>query len=233
MSDLIMQMAGAIQRDIDGLRDVATNVSNANTPGYRANRSFNALLTPTVQGAGINGIYQQSFIDTRGGALQQTGRPTDLALDGDAWFVLQTPDGPLLTRDGRFHIDDAGYLIASSGHRVIGEDGALQVAGGVLDIAADGTVQVDDQVVGRLALARVDDAQSLATTGAGAFRTTAPILPATSYRLHQGTLERSNATLGDDMVRMMEVTRHVESMQRALSAYDSLLDSGINQLGKD
>ncbi|MOA19363.1 flagellar basal body rod protein FlgG [compost metagenome] len=69
--------------------------------------------------------------------------------------------------------------------------------------------------------------------GNGLYMSQSEMVPASNYVLHQGMQERSNAALGNDMVRMMEVTRHVESMQRALSSYDGMLESGINQLGKD
>jgi len=236
MTDLIMQLASVIQRDVDSLKDVSQNVANANTPGYKASRSFNVMV-PIASAAdayqGLNGIQQQSVIDTKGGALQQTGRATDLALDGDAWFGLQTPQGVMLTRDGRFHVDSEGYLVSASGYPVMGEDGPIPVTGGELKVDAAGAVSVDDQLVGQLSLLRVSNPQALLANGSGLFVSRSPLLPAKEYRVHQATQESSNAALGDDMVKMMEVTRHVESMQRALSAYDGLLSSGINQLGKD
>lgn len=237
MSDLIMQLAGVIQRDIDSLKDVSQNVANANTPGYRASRTFNVLIP--IAGApgaaqGLAGIQQQGSIMTRGGALMQTGRTADLALDGDAWFALQTPDGVMLTRDGRFRVDAAGYLVSQAGYPVMGDEGPIHVAGGVMTVDRGGTVLVDEQMVGRLSLMRVKDPQTLVASGPGLFTTSSPLLVASKdYQVHQGLQERSNAALGDDMVKMMEVSRHVESMQRALSAYDGLLESGINQLGKD
>lgn len=236
MTDLIMQLAGVIQRDINSLNDVSQNVANANTPGYKASRSFNVLLP--IAGAtdayqNLNGIQQQTSIETKGGALQRTGKATDLALDGDAWFGLQSPKGVLLTRDGRFHVDSEGYLVSASGYPVMGEDGPIPVTGGELKIDAAGAVSVDNQLVGQLSILRVDNPHALTASGAGLFVSRSPLLPAKDYRVHQAMQEGSNAALGDDMVKMMEVTRHVESMQRALSAYDGLLDSGINQLGKD
>jgi flagellar basal body rod protein FlgG len=236
MTDLIMQLAGVMQRDIDSLKDVSQNVANANTPGYKASRSFNVLVP--VAGAsdtyqGLNGIQQQTSIETKGGALQQTGRATDLALDGDAWFGLQTPQGAMLTRDGRFHVDSQGYLVSASGYPVMGEDGPILVTGGELKVDAAGVVSVDGQQVGQLSILRVDNPQSLIANGAGLFASRSSLLPGKDYRVHQAMQEGSNAAMGDDMVKMMEITRHVESMQRALSAYDGLLDSGINQLGKD
>jgi len=52
------------------------------------------------------------------------------------------------------------------------------------------------------------------------------------YQVFQGKLEQSNAMMSQDMVKIMELSRHIESLQRAVNTYDNLLDSGINQLGK-
>ncbi|MNQ43944.1 Flagellar basal-body rod protein FlgG [compost metagenome] len=236
MSDLIMQLAGVIQRDIDNLKAVSQNVANANTYGYKSERTFN-VMTSNVAGTGVPGglddIQAQTWISTDGGALQPTGRVTDLALSGDAWFALKTPDGVLLSRDGRFQVDNAGYLVSKAGYPVLADGGPLQVAGGVLKVDADGQVSVDDRPVGHLSIVRVDNPQQLLAVGAGLYAANTGTTPAKNFVVHQGQLERSNAAMGTDMVKMMEVSRHVETMQRALSAYDGMLNSGINQLGKD
>ncbi|PMZ73748.1 flagellar hook-basal body protein [Pseudomonas sp. FW305-70] len=236
MSDLIMQLAGVIQRDIDNLKAVSQNVANANTYGYKSERTFN-VMTSNVAGIGVPGglddIQAQTWISTDGGALQPTGRVTDLALSGDAWFALKTPDGVLLSRDGRFQVDNTGYLVSKAGYPVLAEEGPLQVAGGVLKVDAGGQVSVDDRPVGHLSIVRVDNPQQLLAVGAGLYAANTGTTPAKNFVVHQGLLERSNAAMGTDMVKMMEVSRHVETMQRALSAYDGMLNSGINQLGKD
>lgn len=231
MSDLIMQLAGVIQRDINGLGAVAQNVANANSPGYKSTRSFNVYAP--LDSTGFEAIYEQSYVEPAGGALDVTGRATDLAVDGDAWFVLLTPDGPRLTRDGRFRVDDSGFLVGDLGHPVLGTNGPVHVAGGVMDVDTQGVIRVDGKEVGQLRMMRVSNPTALRSAGNGTYTSESPFLDASHYVLHQGMQERSNAALGNDMVRMMEITRHVETMQRALSTYDSLLDSGINQFGKD
>ncbi|NWB95784.1 flagellar hook-basal body protein [Pseudomonas gingeri] len=236
MSDMIMQLAGVMQRDIDSLKSISQNVANANTHGYKAERSF-SVMTPGVGNAavpaGFGSLQTQTVINAEGGALQQTGRVTDLALSGDAWFSLRTPQGVLLSRDGRFQVDNGGYLVSNGGYQVLGEGGPLSVAGGVLKVNAGGEVSVDDRPVGRLSLVHVDHPEQLLPLGDGLYATTGKATPAREYTVHQGLLERSNAAMGTDMVKMMEVSRHVETLQRALSVYDGMLDRGINQLGKD
>lgn len=237
MSDLIMQLAGVIQRDIDTLKDVSQNVANANTNGYKSSRAF-SVFSAAEPNAGVSqaleGIQTQTSINTSGGALQQTGRVTDLAVSGEAWFGLQTPQGLMVTRDGRFRVDNAGYLVSDAGYPVMGENGPIHVAGGVLKVDAAGAVSVDDRLVGQISILQTNNPAALNSSGGGLYSSADGVWKrAKEYVVHQGMLERSNAAMGDDMVRMMAVSRHVESMQRALSAYDGMLDSGINQLGKD
>lgn len=247
MSDLVMQLAGVIQHDMDTLREVAQNVANANTPGYKAARSFNTLSAAATASAadagqagaasafsrGLGSIERQGALRQDTGALQQTGRALDFAISGDAWFVVQTEQGEQLTRDGRFRVDADGRLVTQAGHAVQGLGGVITPGQGELTVDATGLLRVNGDEVAQFRLVRASDPSALQVVGGGRYQSARPLLLAQNYAVHQGRLERSNAELGADMVKIMEASRHVESMQRALSAYDSMLNSGINQLGKD
>ena len=94
MSDLIMQLAGVIQRDVSGFNEIANNVANANSVGFKSTRSFNVLLpAPVSQGVaqGLSAVEAQTLTSAFGGALHVTGRMGDLALSGDGWFLDQLP----------------------------------------------------------------------------------------------------------------------------------------------
>lgn len=236
MTDLIMQLASVIQREVDTLKDVSQNAANANTPGYRATRTFNIFESTTAvnnpsQDLGL--IQARSDVKTENGALQQTGRLTDLALSGHAWFVLQTPQGPQLTRDGRFQVNAAGTLVNNQGYAVLGDDGPIEVPSGNLMISSDGVLRVNNDEVGRLRIVQLSSGAKISPGGHGLYVSDGEWAPAGSFEIHQGALERSNVEFSAEMVKIMEASRHVESMQRALNAYDTLLSSGINQLGKD
>lgn len=236
MTDMIMQLGGVLQREIDTLKDVSQNIANANTPGYKATRpfsAFSAVTAPNSASQGLVSIENQAVVKTDAGTLQITGRATDFAVSGDAWFVVQTPQGPQLTRDGRFHLDNKGQLISQGGYAVLGQDGPLLLDQGVPSVDAAGNITVDNQKVGQFQIVRVTDPQNLVATGGGLYVSTLPAQPAEHYVVRQGMQERSNADLSTDMVKIMELSRHIESVQRALSAYDGMLNSGINQLGKD
>lgn len=237
MSDAIMQLAGVIQRDINNLDAVAQNVANANTPGYRAGRTFSALIGPPADAQPLNGleyISSRSATQLVGGAIQTTGISTDFALDGDAWFMVSAPTGTALTRNGELGVDAQGYLVTRAGqHRLLGADGPIFVPVGELVVDSSGGLTVDGEQIGSLQVVSVNSPDSIVPLGDGLYRAIGAVSKAQSFNVTQGAREASNVAIGDEMVRIMEISRHVETMQRALSAYDDMLNSGINQLGKD
>jgi len=241
MTDLIMALGSVIQREMDTLMAVSQNVANANTTGYRASRSFHVIpASASALGAvsadiaaELSGIESRQAIKPDAGALHFTGLQTDLAISGDAWFVVQTPEGMRLTRDGRFRIDSAGYLVSQGGHPVLSLSGPLAVGNHRFTVDATGEVRSEGQQRGQLWLQRSVDSGAVYAVGNGLYSSHSALQKAEQYVVHQGLQERSNVDLAADMVKIMEVSRHIESVQRALSAYDGLLNSGINQLGKE
>jgi flagellar basal-body rod protein FlgF/flagellar basal-body rod protein FlgG len=108
-------MTGLVART-QALDTAAANLSNAQTPGYRAEREYfrSALLGPdafdsqlgqTVNNYGLLGGDQLSMAQ---GALQSTGNPLDLAIEGQGFFQIQTSNGLRYTRDGSFHRSSSG-----------------------------------------------------------------------------------------------------------------------------
>lgn len=239
MTDLIMALGSIIQRDTDTLRAISQNIANANTAGYRALNSFSAFgMSKVADGAGIaselSSLESHQSLRINAGAFNVTGRKTDIAISGDAWFVVLTPSGEMLTRDGRFRVDASGRLSTETGYPVMAQAGPLTVGAGAFALDTTGRAHdTEGRLLGQLRLQRVADATTLKPAGSGLYRASSPLLAADHYIVRQGVQERSNADLGVEMVKVMALSRHIESVQRALSAYDSMLNSGINQLGKE
>lgn len=248
MSDLILGLAGVIQKEIDRLGSVAQNAANANTVGYKAVQEFAALAgveaaaarpgagpsaAPAPAATAMERLDSATYLRTQDGALRHTGRATDLALSGDAWFVVDTPDGPRLTRDGRFRVSAEGVLVTAQGWPVVGTEGALRLPAGDFSVDREGRVSAGGEALGKLALVAPQDARALQPDGQGLYRASGPLGAPAAYGVQQGVLEQSNVNLSADMVRMMEASRHIESVQRALAAYNEMLGTGIGQIGKD
>src|SRR6266568_6174773 len=122
----------ALQRELDV---VANNVANMNTTGYKADGAiFEEYLMPQAQAAGFQGADRRvSYVQDRAtwrdfgsGPIRPTGNPLDVAIDGDAFFVVQTPRGERYTRNGAFQINAQGELVTNTGERVVGDGGPIQ-----------------------------------------------------------------------------------------------------------
>src|SRR5690606_24289049 len=99
---------------------LADNVANSNTTGFRATEvKFNEVLANTGTDD-VSFVDQgQDYLTTANGGLRSTGSQLDFALRGDAWFMIETPTGKMLTRDGRFTLTAAGQLVNINGHAVL------------------------------------------------------------------------------------------------------------------
>src|SRR5207342_3153713 len=199
----------ALGRELDV---VANNIANLDTTGYKADSSvFQEFLMPVASAGGFQGSDRRlSYVQDRAtwhnlaaGPLRQTGNPLDVAIDGDAFLVVQTARGERYTRNGALQINAQGELVTMSGDRVQGDGGPIQFQSTDHDIQVnpDGSITVregsnsrSDSARGRLRLVRFDRAQQLQKDGASMFSApngTAP-QPAPGSRIVQGAIEQSN-----------------------------------------
>lgn len=221
MSDTLQAIGRSLGADVQTLATVSQNTANTQTPGYRAARSTADFATQT-------GL--RTSTDQRDGGLAQTTRPLDLALRGVGFFAVERADKVLLARSGSFRIDSEGSLVTASGDRVLGSSGPITLPTGKLRVDADGQLWVDDQNVGQLQIVSVADASRLRSAGSGVYEYDGE-LGNWNGSVVQGALERANVDAADEMLRMMETTRHIDSVRRALTTYDQMMDTGINRLG--
>lgn len=205
---------------------VAENLAHVATPGYRRHallfETFNPARGgehPSAQVAGVRTAGQYTTFNP--GPVQQTGNPFDLAIAGDAFFVIDGPNGPLYTRNGAFQVNAAGELQTKSGLRVRGQGGSITIPQGArtISIGADGGVMADGNRVGQIELAAFDNPGLLRRAGVTLFEGPTPRPPAPgSARVEQGFREGSNVQVVQEMVSMMLGMRHYESAERALRA---------------
>ena len=127
------------------LAAIANNVANVNTAGFRAEEvKFDSVLAA----AGSNGSVAfaspgDSFISRKTGPVSRTGNPLDVAVQGDAWLAISTPDGTAYTRDGRLHMSAAGDLQSVEGYSVLDPGGSpllIDPTAGDVRIGDDGTI---------------------------------------------------------------------------------------------
>lgn len=235
MTDPIQMMSRSLDADLRTLAAIGHNVANLSTPGYRAVRAlpdFGEALGSASAPAPVSASRTASgvAIDQRDGVLTHTDRPLDLALRGPGFFVIERDGRELLVRSGAFRIDRDNRLITASGDPVLGSAGPLIVPGESLRIDEHGVVFAEGRELDRLRIVAIADAAGLRPAGAGAYLHAGAHAEWTG-RLVQGAIERANVDPAEETVRLIELTRHAESMQRVISIYDKAMDTGIHQLG--
>jgi flagellar basal-body rod protein FlgF/flagellar basal-body rod protein FlgG len=223
----------------EALDTIANNLANASTVGYRAQRNVfssvlqdasNASQSPISQAMNSFGILSGTTLDQTQGALQKTGNNLDLAIQGSAYFVVQTPNGEMYTRNGGFQLSSKGQLITSSGDAVLGSGGPITLPPGELSISADGTISSKGAVAGKLKLVQFPAGVNLTSSG-GTYYSAPPKsdVPATDSTVKQGMLESSNVNPVASMVELITAQRSAEMMQRALTMFNSEMDKTATQ----
>jgi len=233
MSDFIESYASIMRAQLDRLDSVSQNVSNLNTPGYLSETSVlnKNEFKELVAGQRV-GVSVEKHFSATGGAIKSSGINSHFALSDNVWFVLASDTDVLLTRNGEFNLTDAGALEHRSGHALMGEAGALAGLPTDFEVSRSGGVSSSAGVIDHISVASVPVGTKLEAMGGGVYKAGKSVVPADKFTLVQGALNLSNVDNAENMIKMMEITRHVQTLQRAMSAYDGLMDSAINELGK-
>jgi len=240
----------ALGRELDV---IANNIANLNTTGYKADYSvFEEFLMPTArhnQFSGADGrlSYVQdraTWHDLRPGPVRQTGNPLDVAIDGEAFLVVQTPRGERYTRNGALQMNATGQLVTSDGMPVLGDGGPIQFqsSDSRVSITQEGTITVregantkSDSVRGKLRLVRFDQPGRLQKDGSNLFAApngviAQPVQPTNRVKVIQGAIEQSNVQSVLEMSRMIEVTRHYSMMSGMLSQHAEMRRGALEKL---
>ncbi len=203
---------------------IANDLANASTPGYKADRvtqrAFgDLLLSNTVTGQPIGGLtmgvsIDRMVTDLAPQPLRDTGEPLDMAIVGDGFFAVQTPQGVRYTRNGQFTESAAGTLTDQLGNPVLGRNGQP------VRVGAGGHANATD--VGVFALANVAKQGDNLFTGTGAGQA--------SGTVRSGSLEGSGVDPARTMVDMIASFRAFEAGQRAIQTIDDSLHKTATQV---
>ncbi len=218
------------------MRSVANNIANANTTGFRREGVIFSEYMVSLDRSGTTLAMANArgrMVDLSQGALTMTNGKLDLAIESEGFFLVETPQGNRLTRNGAFTLSPDGELIDMAGNRVLDEgQGAIAIPDGAgqIGIGPDGTVSADDQPVGRIGVFAAPDPSKLLHE-AGNLLTPGPDLePMEDPRIRQGFLEESNVQPVLEMTRMIEVQRAYELGQSFLDNEDRRIRNVINAL---
>ena len=231
-----------LRRELDV---ISNNVANMNTSGFKAEQmAFGEYLMPKARDETFERRSDRtlSFVediatwhDQSAGVIQTTGGETDVAIDGEGFFVVEGAGGTRYTRNGAFQINAQGTLVTSEGAQVLSTSGPIQFGPNEhgVTISADGTIATNEGVRGKLRVARFQSPQDLTKDGSSTFKSEAtPLDGIGRTRLVQGAIEKSNVRPVLEMSRLVEVTRAYESVTSMLSKQDDLRRSAIEKLSE-
>jgi flagellar basal-body rod protein FlgF len=205
---------------------ITHNLANGSTPAFKRHRvQFQQALARAGDPSSAGAVQGQDSIDFSQGALEQTNRPLDFALTGKGFFILDTPKGPLYTRNGAFTLNANRQLVASGGQIVEGQNGPIVLppncAAGDVQVASDGDLKVAGHSIGKLKIVDFANAGVLTPIGAGCFRAPASTPPTDSTAtVRQGYQEASNVNTVRELVDLIQITRLYEANLKNITATD-------------
>ena len=223
MSELTEQIGSSMDSLMKEYEIITNNMANVSTVGFkRRSNAFSKVLdangSPDVPySPGI--VELNSTFDFSQGNMTETGRKLDFALMGKGFFVIETPDGPLYTRNGIFNRNENGQIVDEQGRTVAGESGAISIPQNIsnseISVSADGTIGTKGTAIGKFKLVDFGENQcKLAPVGNSCFMMTEEdIKPdsAENIMVKQGFQEASNVQVIEELVDMIMVTRMYEA----------------------
>lgn len=222
---------------------ISNNIANMDTTGFKV-ESMMQKTDPAEPAVTLGGPRPVKFVAPDGvardfgqGVLTKTDGELDMAIEGQGFFQIQTPQGPRFTRDGRFTTDPTGRLVTQGGHAVLDASGGeitIDMEKGQVAVGADGTMSQGNEQVGKVGMYVFANAGALEKAGDNLFRNASNLAanPAAEAKLRQGHLEGSNVKPVLEITRMIEVSRAYESTAKMMDSEHELSRRAVERLGK-
>jgi flagellar basal body rod protein FlgG len=235
--DALMMTEAGLLNDVERLRVLSHNLANATTSGFRRDvavlRPFQVHLDEAGARLGVSTRTLATDVDRTQGAMRYSGNPLDVALEGDGYFVLESPAGAVFLRQGSFQLDSRGRLVGPNGRAVLGASGEIMLSNPEPRIDQSGGVWERDKLVGTLRVVRLPQDAQLESLGGGLYTSDAGNFEEVELpRVRQGYVEASNVVPMREMVRLIETIRHFEASQRLVRSYDDMMDRALGLLGE-
>lgn len=250
------------------LNQISNNLANINSSGYKGDiavfesylKQSDGVNVPSQISSDVNTqayvISPNNHVDFSQGPLIETTNDLDMALNGDGFFAVETPEGIRYTRGGNFKAGENGMLTTQDGYPVLGGEGeagepifinmlSISGAGGEFSVSPDGTISVINQFLGDVPLGMQKGAKlkivdfpkpyELKKVGNGLY---APLnenieeLRAKNVEVKQGFLEKSNINTMKEMASMIEVIRGYESYQKVIQSYSDSTSKLVDEVGR-
>jgi flagellar basal-body rod protein FlgF len=241
MDQAAVTAASGLRARMQALDLLSNNLANSATSGYKLDREFYSLFSGDASAAdGQSESTQMPFVksqwtDFSQGTLTPTGNPLDMALNGQGFFVVNGPSGPLYTRNGSFQLSSSGVLTTSDGYSVAGVGGTIQSQSqSPIQVGQDGTIQQDGQAIGQLQIVDFQNRSALEKMGNSYFTNTNPaVKPGPSQAVvSQAQVEGSNVGPAESAVRLVGVMRQFEMLQKAISLTTDMNKQALQEVAR-
>ena len=215
---------------------VANNIANATTTGFRREGVvFSEYVAALDQDPSLSMAHASGrHVDLSQATVSPTGGQFDFAIQGDGFFLVETPQGERLTRAGSFTPSSEGELVTPDGYRLLDAGGApifVPPDARTIALSGDGTLSANGQPIAQVGLWQPVDPLSLRHQS-GTLFDGGDLAPAEGATVMQGMLEDSNVQPVSEIARMIEVQRAYELGQKFLDAEDDRVRGVIQTLGR-
>jgi flagellar basal body rod protein FlgG len=237
--------AGSLKARSYEIETVSNNLANSATVAFKTERTFFSVFNKAIDSdrklplsryVNDGTVLATRGIDFSQGVMKPTGRNLDLAIEGNAFFQIQTPQGVRATRDGRFQLGSGGELQTQDGLAVLGKNGQpmkINPGAEAFTFMPDGTLQQGSTSLGQVDLKAYADTNALQRMGSNRYDATAAAEAPAKAKVSQGYLEQSGADVASLMVDMIRLNRLYEMSMKVASTISNDLDnSTITQVSR-
>ncbi len=234
MIDGIYNVARSLNSKVKSIDVLANNLANINSTGFKKQIPFQEYLD------GNGKIEVKQPTDYGQGEVILSANPLDLAISGEGYFLVKTENGTELTRNGKFHISDDGFLVNGKGDKILGKNGEISFGDFInadnpsIKISKDGDIKMGDTDIDSLVVVRLENPQDAIRTSDSNFAVANDNYSTASpqdFEVVQGYLEESNVNPILEMETMIQTNKDYESAYKMMHYLDQALDKS-NQIGK-
>lgn len=219
------------------LTTIADNLANVNTTGFRATGiKFEEVISGVTSGRAAFVSEGDSYLPERAGEIVETGNSLDFAVQGDAWFAISTPEGTVMTRDGRFSMQPTGELVSVNGYPVLDPGGSpiqLDPSGSRPEVGRDGFLRQDGRQLGAIGLYAFKpepNFQRFENSGVIPGAPPEPIVDRNDVGVLQGFIENSNVNPIKELTNLITVQRAFDSIAALIKDGDRAIDMTVRAL---
>ena len=236
-TSLYVALSGQIATELR-LATIADNLANMSTAGFReVGVRFSELVDGSRNGNTSFVTSGVTVLSERQGAMDSTGNQLDFAINGDGWFMVQTPAGQALTRDGRVQVNADGTLANLDGFPVLDQGGApvqLNLTVGPVSADRSGILYQRGSIVGSIGVFDYSAPEENLRSGSLSFVPAGEVTPAadrSDFTVQQGFVETSNVDAVEQITRLITVQRNFEQSATLTQKAESSLEDAIRQIG--